>query len=318
MASTARPDKILKDLSELWVSLGAEQQNGESVVLRACAMTLIVVGEECDDPQTLGESLAELMKQVPSRAIVLRLRDAAGPVLESRVLAQCWMPLGRRQQICCEQIEIIVSAEGFADLEPFLLPLVAPDLPVVLWARCARVIDLPSIDRLMQLAGTVVMDSAMLGAAPLSLQRIAQLKGTVRRVADLAWTRLTGWRETIAQVFDNPHYRDRLDDIVEVEVRRPEGDRSVEARYLAAWLAAGLPRAQVSITSGAPALVRLTGGSIDVSLSDAGNGSLELKANSSITHVLVPPRQDAALLAEELSILGHDPQFEAALSRAVR
>ena len=40
----AQPEQILKGLSKLWTSLGQEEkQQGKPTVLRACAMTLIVV-----------------------------------------------------------------------------------------------------------------------------------------------------------------------------------------------------------------------------------------------------------------------------------
>ena len=72
-------------------------------------MTLIVVVEEERDAQAIGETLASLMHEHPSRAIVLRVRSGEEPSLSARVFAQCWMPFGSRQQICCEQVEIISS-----------------------------------------------------------------------------------------------------------------------------------------------------------------------------------------------------------------
>jgi glucose-6-phosphate dehydrogenase assembly protein OpcA len=314
--SATRPDSILKELSNLWVSLGEQQANGEAAAVRACAMTLIVVSDDEDDPQVLGESLAELMRHIPSRTIILRLLRTAGAPLESRVVAQCWMPFGRRQQICCEQVELTTGLDRLAQTPPLLLPLLVPDLPVVLWIRASQVLDQPASAEILHLAGTVVIDSATLGPAPGSLRRVATLQRSVRRIADLSWTRLTSLRETIAQLFENPHYCNRLCDITEVEVRHPGGDTSAAARYLAAWLAASLPRTRTSISAGSPFSVSFEGPSMTMSLLHAGDGSLELRANSNVTHLLVAPQQDAALLAEELSILGHDPQFEAALARA--
>ena len=56
------------------------------------------------------------MHEHPSRAIVVRVRQCAERVLEARVFAQCWMPFGGRQQICCEQVEITASPESLADV----------------------------------------------------------------------------------------------------------------------------------------------------------------------------------------------------------
>ena len=107
MPRTIQPDRILHELSELWVSLGKQHGDESAGVLRACAMTLVVVAEAREDAAEVGETLALLMREHPSRAMVVRVRDEDAPELEARVFAQCWMPFGQRRQICCEQIEII-------------------------------------------------------------------------------------------------------------------------------------------------------------------------------------------------------------------
>src|SRR5690606_24675620 len=116
------PEAILKELSDLWVSLGKQE---ESEVLRACAMTLIMACGEEEDPGAASQLLAELIHENPSRAIILHVVSSQEPVLESRVVAQCWMPFGKRQQICCEQIELTASPSRLADVQRILGALVA-------------------------------------------------------------------------------------------------------------------------------------------------------------------------------------------------
>ena len=136
---TLRSDQILGELRELWASLGKAAEPGDAQgVVRACSLTLIVFAEEADDPASIGGTLAELMREHPHRAIVVRVRPGPAALLEHRVLAQCWMPSAGRQQICCEQIEITAAEGSLADLPPVLLALRAPDLPVALWYRRFR------------------------------------------------------------------------------------------------------------------------------------------------------------------------------------
>src|SRR5579864_3913053 len=120
MTATIKPDKILKELADLWIETaapsapsGAKENSG---VLRACAMTMVVIADETEDTQGIGETLAQLMKEHPSRAIVIRLRNCPDPCLEYRVFAQCWKPFGSRQHICCEQIEITASDASLPDV----------------------------------------------------------------------------------------------------------------------------------------------------------------------------------------------------------
>src|SRR5581483_8635333 len=124
MSATVAPEKILKELANLWVSLG-KQSEGESGagVLRACSMTLLVLTEQSDDLMALGETIAALMPEHPARAIVVRLSGAGERGLTERVYSQCWMPFGQRRQICCEQVEITASDAALRDLWSVVLPL---------------------------------------------------------------------------------------------------------------------------------------------------------------------------------------------------
>src|SRR5437667_1615786 len=160
MAATIQPDRVLHELAELWVSLG--QQNGDEStgVLRACAMTLVVVAEEREDAAEVGETLALLMREHPSRAVVVRVRDVEAPELEARVFAQCWMPFGQRRQICCEQIEISTSNVSLADVPAVVLPLVVADLPVILWSRMPSLFATPALNGLARLGAKTIVDSA--------------------------------------------------------------------------------------------------------------------------------------------------------------
>src|SRR2546425_7658672 len=159
-SSTIQPDRILRELSELWVSFGKQNGDTSTGVLRACAMTLVVLAEAQEDSNEVGETLAALMREHPSRAVVVRVRDAQEPALEARVFAQCWMPFGQRRQICCEQIEITASEASLSELPPVILPLTVSDLPVILWCRSGRLFQLPDFSALASVAQKVVVDSS--------------------------------------------------------------------------------------------------------------------------------------------------------------
>src|SRR5438270_8467650 len=96
----AQPEQILKGLGKLWNSLGQEEkQQGKPTVLRACAMTLIVATDENDCGFSASQTISELMHEHPSRGIVLAVSPKAERPIEARVLAQCWKPFGKAEQI---------------------------------------------------------------------------------------------------------------------------------------------------------------------------------------------------------------------------
>src|SRR5215475_6226532 len=157
MTATVSPEKILKELAALWTEEG---KHGTSGVIRACSMTLIVIAEEGEDTSVLGETIASLMPQHPSRAILVRLKGAGERTLSERVYQQCWRPFAERQQICCEQIEITAGDAALADLPPVILPLIVSDLPVIVWCRSPRLTQMPEFQEIARIATRVLFDSS--------------------------------------------------------------------------------------------------------------------------------------------------------------
>lgn len=304
-ATTLDPEKILKELSNLWVDL-AKEKNGDAGVLRACSMTLIAVVDEADDPAKIGETIAMLMREHPSRAIVVRVRDTEEHFLASQVLAQCWMPFSDRRQICCEQVEITASAQSLSDLPAVLLPLIVADLPVILWARSQ-----PGLDALAGIVGKVIVDSGKSADFGL-VERMAK----VRLVGDLAWVRLTRWRELIAQIFENKSYLAELPGLTRARITYTSERPDASEFYFAAWL----ERNEVIWERSDKSAVALetAAGEVHTRICLTGCESVEVNVKGQVSHAVFPEATDYTLLREELSIGGHDPVFEAVLPRAAK
>ena len=324
MSAVLAPDRILKELADLWVSLG-KQGDGEhgAGVLRACSMTLVVLNEESDDPSALGETLAALMPEHPARTMVVRLRGGGERVLADRVYAQCWMPFGQRRQICCEQVEITASDAALGDLPSVVLPLAVPDLPLIVWSRSPRLLPMPEFHGIAAMAHKVIIDSAEVADGRAVLRMLAAA-GAHNQFGDLAWTRLTRWREMLSQVFENRTYLDRLPDARNIEVSFG-AKLETTARYMAAWLENSLAQAgvhpEVSVhgTPGSPDPLRvhLSGPSLDVSLvREANRLVVTVNGLSHCTSLSEP--NDYLLMREELGIVRRDSVFEAALATAAR
>jgi glucose-6-phosphate dehydrogenase assembly protein OpcA len=318
MSATVAPDAILKELAALWTQEG---KSGDAGVLRACSMTLLVIAEAADDTAALGETVAALMPEHPSRAILIRLQGDGERALSQRVYQQCWKPFGQRQQICCEQIEITASDAALADLPSVILPLAVPDLPVILWCRSARLVRRPEFGEIAGMATKVVIDSA---AAADSRDAIVSMAEGVRRggiLADLAWTRLTRWRETLARVFEN---RDTLSHLTEVDSLLVRFGPSYEtaAWYLAAWAANALAALGPVVT---PFIERqdeslrleLSGGPFHVSLAREDD-RLVTVINAQTNCTNLPRPTDYLLMREELGIVRRDGVFEQTLASAAQ
>lgn len=289
--AAARPDQLLRELDDLWRGLASEEQGG---VLRACAMTLIVCTEGAEDD--LGETLALLMRDHPARAIVLREQKGEEPHLEAGVRAQCWMPFGRRQQICCELIEIAMTRASLADVPPVVRSLTAPDLPVAIWCRSSSLVGVPAFDVVLRLASKLILDSRNAADLPAQSRYMQSVEDGDTVLADLAWTWLTLWRETIAKHFDNPAGVAQARTLRRAIVGYTGGHVPMWAYYMAAWLR------------------NAAGSDLAVEFRPTGE-SVELRGDDWEVHVdpaTLPQRSDYELLGEELSILGRDPVYQAA------
>lgn len=313
-----QPEKLLQELSELWVGLGKQDDAGHGV-LRACAMTFLVVTESASGDANTGETLASLMPEHPSRAVVVVLDDKADAI-SARVFAQCWMPFGRRQQICCEQIEITTPRDRLKEIATVILGLIVPDLPVVMWSRCPGLFDLPEYHRLLPLIDKLIVDSNQVQDPPAFLKRLTTIPDVL--VADLSWTRLTRWRETVAGVFENREFLDRLGAPDQISVSYSGEVPPTRAWYLAAWLARGLGgriKPDLRHADGEPGVrgLALKGGDFEVSVDLLDESQAELRTGSLVTRLVFQRPSDYLLLREELKILGHDRIFEESLAGAI-
>lgn len=324
MAASVRPERILKDLAKLWIDLGKDDhQKGSAGVLRASSMTLIAAVEEEGDAQAVSETIAEVMHQHPSRVIVMRVEGGAADSLDARVFAQCWMPFGRHQQICCEEIEITASQSRVEDLPKLVLGIMVPDLPVVLWCRSERLFRDPAFQNLFGMADKIIVDSSRFQNSAEAPALIRQVVASGRIISDLSWTRLTRLRQTIAQIFENQSLLPRLKQLerVVISYSGPAAAESDQApaslQYLVSWFHTTVSAAVETVFRQTQPHYEILGISMD---GPELHASVELEENAAAVYVnglnrriSFPKQSDSDLIREELSILGPDPVFRRSL-----
>jgi glucose-6-phosphate dehydrogenase assembly protein OpcA len=312
-----KPDKILKELGDLWTTMGKPDAGEEAAdtgtsdslgggVLRACSMTLQFFVDDEEDSMALGETLAVLMKEHPSRAVVVRLKEGED-FLDARVFAQCWMPFGHRRQICCEQVEITSTMDRLADVAAIVGPLAVPDLPRMILLRSARIVRAGALRKILSLGDKIIVDSSRPGAP--GFGELGGLLDAGHIVGDLAWTRITEIRALLFQLLEN-----RAPKNIAIEYSGKEA--GAEARYLEAWLQAGLPEARVAVKrSGAPGDGKISAIQINGDLKvQIAPGAAEYDLGDLHRRASLPLGTDEELFNSELSIVAHDGAFERALN----
>ncbi|MBC8161680.1 MAG: glucose-6-phosphate dehydrogenase assembly protein OpcA [Roseiflexaceae bacterium] len=321
---------------------------------RACVMTLVAPVLDQAAAQLAGAATLHLTDRFPNRTIVIDARpDDQEDVLDAWVQANCQMPAAGRAQVCCEQVTIDARGPAVERASGVVLPLLVPDVPVVLWWPSGDPQASPLFAQLSELADRVIVDSATFAQPEPQLRALLKDARAHKRVSDLAWARLTPWRELLAQFFDSAASAAQVHTIssVRVQYELPEAvlDR-VQPLMLVGWLAAKLGwqplGALLNRADAALSLRRPDGGSVEVMLvpqavaapAAARITAVELRTAiatyqvgcSSATNCAtarVQPREGAAiqrvvrleqlavaeLLAEDLRLFGRDRAYEATL-----
>jgi glucose-6-phosphate dehydrogenase assembly protein OpcA len=250
---------IERELNDMWKQL-AEGADGEShhAVTRTCVLNLIIVTGGGHTAEYATATVARLTERHPNRAFVISAApDAQEDLLEAWAQMHCQMPSPGRPQVCGEQITIEAHGTAVERVAGTLLPLLVPDVPVMLWWPHGEPVGDPRFLKFADIVDRVIVDSSTFAAPEAGLARMAALlysgqpktyegvsHGVGTTISDLSWSRLTPWRELAAQFFDAPALVSHLAEITRVVVgyeARPgaAADRS-QALLLLGWLAARL------------------------------------------------------------------------------
>lgn len=220
-APAAGIDGIEHELSRLRRSRTAHSRELGVAVARASVLNLVVFATRETHARRAARTIADLAIRHPSRAVVI-LADREHATGISELALYCRLAgSGATQQVSYEQILIRARGDADARLASAVIPLLLPDLPVFLWWTGTPPLTATHFDALLTLADRLIVDSADFARPDRTLAEIAAVarNGHGRYgVTDFNWTRLTPWRDLVAQFFDVPAWRPFLDGITGVRV----------------------------------------------------------------------------------------------------
>lgn len=229
-------------------------------------------------------------------------------------------PDGSGNVLVCSEVVRLHGPPDTGALAAMTRSLLLPDLPLfVLWLDEPR-FDGPIARGLLPEASRVVVDSTRFEG---TIEALARLIGDdPPSVSDLSWTKITGWREVVARLFDPPDHHALLPRIERIRIEHVEGSAS-QARLLGGWLVAraahGAAVETIAVTradmrTGSLVSVRLTAGDVELAVERPEEGVAVLTSPGLPQQRLalrVPPF--AKLLGDELEVLARDRVLESAL-----
>lgn len=230
--------RLESELSAMWAEVSG---GGESGVVRACVLNLIVYAEGDEGRAGVDAVLDEVIERHPCRALVVVADREGGPArLEAYISTRCQLSPRGSKQICGEQITIEAGGAAVETAWTAVAPLLVPDVPVFLWWKDSPRYDERVFERLSALADRVVVDSASFNRPRDDLIRLAGLLETGRlRLTDLNWGRLTSWRSLVAGFWDVADYRPTLARVARVAIEYDPPDRTPSEVAPKALLAVG-------------------------------------------------------------------------------
>ncbi|HYK89656.1 MAG TPA: glucose-6-phosphate dehydrogenase assembly protein OpcA [Acidobacteriota bacterium] len=364
----ADAEAIEQALAPFWaVAAGAAGvRRKELPFIRACSCNVVAIADTQEEAGMMPPILAKVSEWHPCRSIITyRESDSEGaqhdarPHMHAWISAQCSIPFPGGPQICCEAITLSAQGQAFADLPNTVLSLLMPDLPIFLYWRSFRGENRAMVERLAQFSNLLIVDSHAAKEDRSNRERLLELLDSPpgnMPVRDLNWSRLTAWRDLIAQFFDPPSSRHYAREISEVEIYRAiEAPGKVPTRtlLLTGWLASRLGWRRISAErvgdqwlsrwnsrqgeilvrfSGQPStsdeapgissitLKTRTGATFSV-IREVGSSCLKSAASfegSQLAHsVPLDIMDEGLLLIHELYLTGEDVGFKAALAEAL-
>ncbi|HEX5474257.1 MAG TPA: glucose-6-phosphate dehydrogenase assembly protein OpcA [Vicinamibacterales bacterium] len=243
------PPAIEAEFLAIWRDASGSGYDQSSIRLRV--LNFVAVGYRQEDAQRFDGTMQVLPARHPCRGI-LALGAGEAERLEASISARCWrLPTGARH-MCSEEVRLTGRRDRAQELASALLGLLVPELPVTVW-----LMDEPDVDGwvamdLLDVADRVFFDSAAEQDLASTYQRLLRAARQFElELSDLAWGRLSPWRELIAQCFDGDRIG-QLDKITAIEVDFAREHLPSEALLLAGWLVSrlGLSLADLDVSSG--------------------------------------------------------------------
>lgn len=211
------------------------RENEGYVAARALNMVTIVDAEYSGE---IANRLRRVGRYHASRTVVCSVEPGRTTIDARAMVASEADPRPGEFSLMRETVVVSVGERHLPHLARIVDPLVVTDLATVAWSPHGHFEAVDSLVKpsggAMPVAQCVLWDSAGEPAPRDALDRVCQLAGSCE-VVDLAWLRVTPWRERLAAHFDPADRRPELRTLSKISVRHG-ADSLISGLLLVGWL----------------------------------------------------------------------------------
>ena len=233
-------DRIEAELTKLR-HLTAGDPDGSKVAIRTSLVNMVVHAEDDDTAARASRVIEDLATHHPSRALVVIARPSEDESqIDASLAAHCHLAQGMEQQVCCEEVTLHVSGRAALHLHSIIVPLLIPDLPVVVWWTGPLPDKSHLIEELCDVADHFIVDSSRFAD---QLGDLARIRGLASlhdcAIGDLNYERVRSWRDLVERHTGAAGLGDWLSSVKSAEIRYTGLAQQTPAQAILflAWLA---------------------------------------------------------------------------------
>ena len=216
------------------------EKENEQPVMKASTLNLLVFIKGETTLQRSLQQIEDIIAHHPGRMIIAQVKpDRDDDTIKAHLSAYSQKTKEGQTQIAAELITLSTGKNGAGRLAGAILPLLLPDVPVFFWQSDMDDLLNPNFKTLLQYTDRLIINTpaehesmASVGAMAKSILALQQ----ECNISDLRWSKLTEWREAVAQIFDSENNLKLLDKIEDVEISYYGDHLSSHAVLMAGWL----------------------------------------------------------------------------------
>lgn len=253
-AHTIEANTVHKTLQRLWDEIGDQRRAlagrprmaADAALMRTRTINLIAIADTGRDATRIKKTITSLTEFFPSRTVILVRHTGAAPKDGLSVsVAVEEHPVERKQTpVRFETITVSAGAGREELLASVASPILVPELPDFVWFPSSDFASSSLLGEVIGIADRLVVDTSLVTDPTRALRYLVDLELSAAasgslHISDFAWTRLTPWRQMIAQFFDQASTQPSLEAIESVTITYASPDDSERSGLTAGLLMAG-------------------------------------------------------------------------------
>ncbi|OLC48873.1 MAG: hypothetical protein AUH80_02150 [Chloroflexi bacterium 13_1_40CM_4_65_16] len=223
----------------------AEAGDHEHAHPRNCVMTLVAVSATQAEERRAQRTCRIIGAQHPAQSIVIREEVGAhGHGLNAWIVTDIQRP-SMASAVECEIVTLHIHGAAADHIGPLVDPLLVSGVPTYLWWMGTPPFGKGELHEALRICDALVFDSSRFEEPYHALRGLSKLITIAHErlgLADLQWSRVRAWRESLAQFFTPFDRRPFLAGISELGIDYAGDGRGnrIGAAFITGWMAAAL------------------------------------------------------------------------------